>query len=446
MATVSEENIMSYKSLYELQKDPNNLEYALDCALSTVMYSEDNFSSQVSAERLLKRIYTKLELSKKFGEDEVFNAIISESTDHLLNALKTIHEETDKYVEVYPLMDFVYQDFSTLINQFHFERFKEYFQLNKLLNFKLIEAINGDQLKKLTKHIIEIIIENNYYLNNDTYSGIVKLGKEKLLNYLNIQINPYLDKIQVDTYDQQFLLLKSYKTLYESYYGDSFSENMPKEKYDYFIELEDYYDYLSNVEILSRRLLTVEETTLSRLLPVFIDYVEKYQTITLKTERLNNAILKMIKNAATRLSYVKLDLSLNNYNFSELSISNEEINESLKKLFSSMSTKPHKEEPEKQNKLITLLKNPFIYIPTLSIIGIFIFIIVVLPLTVKGTLYKNIGLYSKALSLLEKAAIKQPMNPDIHIKTAQIYEKLGREEDAMNEYKIASKVMDMKED
>jgi Tfp pilus assembly protein PilF len=38
------------------------------------------------------------------------------------------------------------------------------------------------------------------------------------------------------------------------------------------------------------------------------------------------------------------------------------------------------------------------------------------------------------------------MDPEIHIKTAQIYEKLGREEEAMNEYKIASKVLDMKED
>ncbi len=45
-ATVSEDNIKTYNALYELQKDPKNLEQALDCTLSTVMYAEENFPSQ----------------------------------------------------------------------------------------------------------------------------------------------------------------------------------------------------------------------------------------------------------------------------------------------------------------------------------------------------------------------------------------------------------------
>ena len=155
----------------------------------------------------------------------------------------------------------------------------------------------------------------------------------------------------------------------------------------------------------------------------------------------------MIKNAATRLSYDNNNLLSEKLDLSELSISNEAINESLKNLSSMLNS--HNEEKQEQTKNIilpTLFNIPLFVISSIAVIVLFILFILVLPLKIKGAFYKNLGLSSKALTLFEKAAIKHPMDPDIHIKTAQIYEKLGREEEAMNEYKIASKVLDMKED
>lgn len=446
-AAVSEDNIKSYNILYELQKDPKNLRQALDCTLSTVMYAEENFPSQESAERLLRRIYSKIELFEQFGKDDpVLLAIIKESTSDLLSALKSIDEETDKYKNTYHLLDFVIKDFSEMIQTFHFERFIEYFSLNNLKDFQLIESINGKQMQILTSHIIDTIIQNDYYLNNTTYSGIVKLGKEKLMNYLSIQMNPYLDKKLVKTLEQQYSLLKAYIKLYRSFYGDQFEENIPKEKYDYFLELEEYYNYLSNVEILSRRFLTAEEQTLGTLFPVFFEYIKKYQSITLKTDKLNNAVLKMVKNASTRFSYGQNELLSEKYDLSELSVSNEAINESLKNLSMLLKTNAKKEEDKTQDLRSKFFPKPFFLIMILVVIGLIFLFILVLPLKLKGSLFKKIGLSAKALTLFEKAAIKHPMDPEIHIKTAQIYEKLGREEEAMNEYKIASKVLDMKED
>jgi len=446
-ATVSEENIKTYESLNELQKDPKNLEYALDCTLSTIMYGENNFPSEEAAEKLLKRIYTKIELTRNFQKDnDVVNAIIRESTNDLLEALQNIDEETDKYQETYVLLDFLYKDFSLLIEQFHFEQFKKYFQINKLQNLHLIDTIDGKQLQKLTTYIIDTIIENDYYLNNKTYSEIVKMGKEKFLNYLSIQINPYLDKKQINTYQKQYSLLKAYINFFQAYFGDMYREKIPKEKYSYFLELEEYFDYFSNVEILSRRFLTAETETLNNLFPIFMDYIDEFQTLVLKSENLNTAVLKMIKNASTRLSYEKIDLQNNNYDFNEMNISNEEIKESLRNLFSTMNTNFKREVPEKKDILTLFVNNSSLIITIFVLTAFLVLLILILPLKLKGSLLKNIGLNSRALSLFEKAAIKHPMDPDIHIKTAQIYEKLGREEDAMNEYKIASRVMDMNDD
>ena len=446
-ASVSVENIKSFDAMYELQKDPDQLKYALDCTLSTLMYAEENFPSQISAEILLERIYSKLGLIEKYSvEDEIIISIIKESTNDLLRALKTVDEETDKYQQAYPLMDFVAKDFSQTIEQFHFEKFKEYFELNKLNEYQLIESLDGKQLQKLTAKIIETIIQNNYSLTNETYSKMVNLGKDKLLNYLNIQINPYLNKNQVETYEKQFYLLKAYSSLYKYFHGQSYEENIPKDKYNYYKDLSDYYDYLSNVEILSRRLLTAEKETLSNLFPVFLDYIEQYEDINLKTDKLNKTLQSMIKNASTRFSYEKSELRVENMDLSEISVSNEGINTSLKNLITLINSKKQNEVITEKKSILSFISKTSLFLYLLIITGILLLILIVLPLKFKASLLKNFGLNNRALSLFEKAAIKNPMDPDVHIKTAQIYEKLGREEEAMNEYKIASKVLDMKED
>ena len=136
----------------------------------------------------------------------------------------------------------------------------------------------------------------------------------------------------------------------------------------------------------------------------------------------------------------------NHYNYNEINISNEEIKESLRNLFSTLTIKNKKEESEKQSAITLSLNNTSLFITLFVFTALLVLLILILPLKLKGTLFKNIGLNSRALSLFEKAAIKHPMDPDIHIKTAQIYEKLGREEEAMNEYKIASRVLDMNDD
>ncbi len=47
---------------------------------------------------------------------------------------------------------------------------------------------------------------------------------------------------------------------------------------------------------------------------------------------------------------------------------------------------------------------------------------------------------------LKKRIERDPLNPDLHIKLAEIYEKIGRLEDAMEEYKIASKLSSKKDE
>jgi len=446
-AGVLKENVLTYDDLYHLQKDPDQLQKALDCTLSTIMYGEDQFSSQLEAEELLKRIYTKMELSKEYGMDDlVYEAIIKESSTELLLALKAIAEPTERYSKAYHLLDFVIKDFSILIDQFHFDNFKNFFQISKLKGFQLIQSIDGKLVQKLTEKLIETIIQSNYYLNNETNRSIVQLGEEKLLNYLSIQINPYLNKDQLESYDSQYSLLKSYLDLYQDYYGDSFSEKIPQEKYEYYLDLKEYFEYLSNVEILSRRLLTVENETLNSLYPVFFEYIKQYTQIELKSERLKNVVHSMIKNALTRYSYEDQKVMISNNTFEDITLSDNDLNNSLMNLKSKLYPETKEDNHHEKQQLFPFINNPSFFFLVFLIFGFISILLISLPIKLKAALLKTVGMKTKSLSLFEKAAIKHPMDPDIHIKIAQIYEKLGREEDAMNEYKIASKVLDMKEE
>jgi len=446
-AAVLKENVLTYDDLYHLQKVPDQLQKALDCTLSTVMYDVDQFSSQLQAEELLKRIYTKMVLSREYGlDDPVYEAIVKESTTELLLALEIIAEPTERYSKAYHLLDFVIKDFSILIDQFHFEKFKNFFQTNKLKGFQLIQSIDGKHVQKLTEHLIDVIIQNNYYLNNETNRSIVELGREKLLNYLSIQINPYLNKELLESYDSQYSLLKSYLDLFQDYYGDSYSEKIPAEKYKYYLDLKEYHEYLSNVEILSRRLLTVENETLISLYPVFFEYISQYNQINLKSDKLKNVVHSMIKNALTRFSYEDQQVLISNNTFENITLADNDLNNSLMNLKSKLYPKTKEESPINKQQLLSFITNPSFILFVFLAFGVISIFLISLPIKFKAALLKTVGMKTKSLSLFEKAAIKHPMDPDIHIKIAQIYEKLGREEDAMNEYKIASKVLDMKED
>jgi len=430
------------------------LEEALHSCLSTLLYSNEQFESEEKADELLKRIYKKIELRTRIQEgDRIFTAIISESTDDLLQELAKLDNATSTYAEAYPLMEFVINDFINEIERYRFEDFKKFLEICKLQDFDLIEKIPGDQLKQLTNHLIETIKTDKLYFSNEFYTQLVLFGGEKLINYLSIQITPYIDTDDDESYKEQLSLLNSYVNIYRIYYKSDFEDKIPEQNYNYYLYLSHYFDYLENVEILSKRFITAEATTLSALSEPFNNYLNTYNDIQIKTETLNEKVEEMIKNASTRLVYANPAIKQNYEKIKTISLNNQQLQGTLNNfnvnlLVESTVMENSSEKSNLFDRISDYLKelkiNIFILIGLLILTLTMIYLF--LPLKIKGILLKNIGMNAKALTILQKASIQKPMDADIHIKTAQIYEKMGRDEDAINEYKIASKVIDLKGD
>jgi hypothetical protein len=452
---ISVENISDFDSIYDMQKNILTLEDSLRLCLSTLLYSSEKFHSESEVDQMLKRIYFKIDLSKEFStEDEIFVSIISESTEDLLKALSNLEESTYTYSKAYEIMEFVGYDFSEALKQFRFEEFQNFLELNKLESFSLISKINGDELKGLTNKIIETIKMNQFYFSNELYKQLVDFGGEKFINYFSIQLIPIINSSNEETFQEQLSLLKTYVNLYRNFYGSVYESKIPKENYNYYLSLNNYFEYLENIEILSRRFITTEATTLNVLSDIFIGYLDEYNTIQIKTDTLEEKIQVMIKNASTRLVYAENSTKEKFSAIKKIKIANSQIQETINNLNRNLenNTGQNNEiDKKKQNffeNIIQKIKDMnLIYLfPIGLIILLSTFIYFILPLKLKGTILKNIGFTTKALTFFQKASIQKPMDADVHIKTAQIYEKMGRDEDAINEYKIASKVIDMKGD
>ena len=62
----------------------------------------------------------------------------------------------------------------------------------------------------------------------------------------------------------------------------------------------------------------------------------------------------------------------------------------------------------------------------------------------RAIFFEKINLKQKALNIYNKLAIEEPNDADIHIKIAQLLEDLNRDQEAIMEYKLASKILSQK--
>jgi len=452
-ADVSRENISEYAEIYRLQKTPERLGEALDKLLSTMLYEPDEFQSEEQALQLARRIYEKRRLMKAFSiEDSIFYSIMSEDTDALLENIKALEETTDKYAQLYPLMAFVEEDFKQFLANFNLRDLERFMNLYKLDHFDLIAKISGEALKAFTSDVIEKLRNPPPTFTEAVYEKLAAFGGERFLEYLSIQIKPFINLRNEDTYSKQLSLLSIYIKFFKLNHPEDFKNRIPQELHDTYIKLEQYFDYLENVKILSRRILTAEDNTFEQLISLFFRYLSEYDNIKLKTEKLEEAILELMKNVSSRVSATDISYSDKVPENFKMVSSNPEIENSFNILMDSMTPSVS----EGATKTQTADKDDKIQAGDLALFPVFmwsgggvacLFILYLfLPLKMKAGILKNLGLKEKALLTIQRAAIENPTDPDIHIKTAQLLERMDREEEAVDEYRVASKVMEMSAD
>ncbi len=135
------------------------------------------------------------------------------------------------------------------------------------------------------------------------------------------------------------------------------------------------------------------------------EILRRYESLRIRKEMLKTKLLLLLNKAKKR--GVKLDVNVKDPDFQFL----------MKR----------KREERSEGFPHWILIFPFLLIPFLS-------------LRFRSFLYYHIGLKKKALLCYKKIVEKDPTNPEIRLKLALLYEKLGMQEEAMKEYEIIKKL------
>jgi len=136
------------------------------------------------------------------------------------------------------------------------------------------------------------------------------------------------------------------------------------------------------------------------------EIIKRYESLNIKKEMLKTKLLLLLSRAKKR--GITLDMHVEDPDFQFL----------MKKNIKS------------ENKNAS---HYWILIPILVIIPF-------LSLRFRSFFYYHIGLKKKALLCYKKIVEKNPTNPDVRLKLALLYEKLGMQEEAMREYEIIKKL------
>lgn len=130
-----------------------------------------------------------------------------------------------------------------------------------------------------------------------------------------------------------------------------------------------------------------------------------------------------LRSGVSKEEYDKLMNRLNNLKVEKSYL--EKKMENLKKMIYS---------PEKPQRTNSTTGKPIITYIAVTVVSAAAFFIILLLLDSRHNVKR-----------IKRKIEKDPLNPDLHIRLAELYERIGRLEDAMEEYKIASKLSNSKE-
>lgn len=448
--------VMSYDEIYSLQKDPARIWEAEAQFLNTLVNAPELLGGEEITEYLGRRIYMKKNIIENSSEeDELLELIIMEDTSKILDFLREKSTVIEGYEDKYGLMDFVIDDYRNSMVFYSLQKLKNYLNLIYMKNFRLFFTLDGKELDYLAENLIINFTNNRIDFNNSTIKKLALFGGEELLLRLGVKTTPLVMLLEESDYRKEYDLLSIMNDLYAAYSENSTDEKtmLPQllEKYE---KLRAYFSLKEKTEILNRRVLTIEKSSLDEMIPLVCEYIREYENIKLKKEILKTGLIDLTNNTVSRYSYEEgLKLSEDNLKLlGETSSSISDVEVTLRYFEKSQGDPKSRETnindvgaaeitPEKDKKTL------YDYIPLLAAVSgaVILMLILTVPRRNRAYLLKKIGSRKKALEIFQKLSFETPRDPDIHVAMAQLLEEMNREEEAISEYRMASRLVDLED-
>lgn len=442
----SESIYFGAEQLLEFQKNPDLLARSREQFLKTLGEQKELLYDEKTVETIGYRIFRKLELIKNFEEKTpIFYAILKEDTIELANLVSLEKENLQKYVALYPIMEFIQKDFEKDTTVFDYTKILPFLAFVNFPEFEKLLTVSNEKSFEIAKGIVEDVQKRNVFYDQAKIKPLTLLLGEKFVRAFGSLLQPLITMQNEDDFLQEYQLVKLYFTDTQPTIADTeaytITENLFPELVKKSSQLSNYFRCLEDTMILTRRLSTASAETFFSFNPVVIAQIDLYESLLIHKAKLEIQILALLRTYHQRMEDLALKLTDEKtiQSFQRVLESDTGLAESIASLLTSALSE--KKETTTGKKTVLSMWLPYIYI--LATFLVLIALVFILPLPAKASFFRIVGLKEKALSLYEKVALLQPQKADYHVKMAMVLESLHREEEAIREYRIASRILEI---
>jgi len=440
----------TYSELVNMQKQPEKLQEASREYARSLAFHPELLISSSHAEQLGWRIHKKIALSAEFSlSDPLFVGVLRESPAQFLQAVQDAPatQTFQDYLPLVPLLDFLTEDFSKLLDAdpFSLDSFRPYFPMYRFPNYTTLLPVTNETINVLGKELITLLEIDPQALQDDDYTEISRFGGERFLRNFETLVRPYLAFGD----EQQFRASSRWMNVCMRFAQGLDTENWASRMDPWILkrstQVDAYFRLKDSLDILSRRIITSSDEAFRALLPTLASLLGEYQATELPKEVLQRKVEDVLKNFSDRhYALVEKQLPASSYaSLSTLQLSPATLQNSLNLFLQRLEGKPDALTTLGEGSVssFSLQQVPlwlWIALPSLLLCWLF-------SRKLRAWVFSLLHLQSAALSHYRKLSNRHPEKVDYHIRIAQLLEQLHREEEAVKEYQIASRLLDFSE-
>jgi|GEM_PF-3763591 len=429
-----------------LSKSPQTIEKAVE---ELIKYIVQNRGLSKEEEVFACALYSKRRLLEKYGDryPELMDLITREDWENFRKKLLILKESLDEdfklVFNIFPQLKIDIDDLFHSIDNKDYEKVKE-----KLKRVKYLWKIPGynsffeNRSDLLVYPVMLITLEDPTLLDTDLKRFLY--GVFSSVDFLTLERSFTAQFSNLDETDY-IAALKFSEFLIEGLNKKGEAPN--NELIGIYAELSLYFSLEKSLYAFAQNFSNIPNEILAKKLIELTNYLESWENLKIKRERLKNQMISMLSELAIRTQFIdKVNLKETELETLKKLISNINTPEFVTKLsliLSSLSKAPARvpertDSKDRDHNFRKLLKLFLVFLPFI----LFVVILTFLPLRLKANLFGRIGFKKMALYFFRKMLKKNPSSPTLHAELAAMYEKLGMIDQARIEYKIAMRLLE----
>ena len=435
----------NFEDICSLSKDPNEIERSV---VDLLNYVKANRGFKTKSEYLnARKIFAKYRIYKLYHEDEEYSDLVETIIrEDERGFLKLLIMRDKKLPDPFRYVFFIF-DFGVEIEKMYDSIMKNDLE-NFTVKFKILRHIwkipdfssylSFSNTDRIVQVVVDLSLVNPTLFETDTERFLSELMDQENVKFFGLLLESKIENLKETEYPLIFKIL--------NFYMDMTKKFNLKPNPNILAFYTDLNFYLS----LDRSISTFNvdfsiPQLLIKKLQDMLNYMETFESLRIRKELLRKKIFSLLEQIYLGIQFKNLEVDPVDLDLLRKSIGSIKDVELVSRMALILSTL--KENTKSTSKSIGKKGFSGDLSPWLiPIIPISFFIgILILPGRIRVVVLWSLGFKRMAIFFFKRIVAKNPSSPMLHAELGMMYEKIGLEEQARVEYKIAMKLVENRE-